>query len=103
MKLLTKELIKKLPKLYSQENNKNPNAVIKFFDPTGSWTWYVIEGELQEDGDFLFFGLVKGFETELGYFTLNDLETCKNGVTGLRGLPIERDIHFEPTPISELE
>lgn len=103
MKLLTKELIKKLPKLYSQENNKNPNAVIKFFDPTGSWEWYVIEGELQEDGDFLFFGLVKGFETELGYFTLNDLLTCKEGQRGLKALPIERDLHFDPTPISQLE
>lgn len=102
MKLLTQENIKKLPALYTQENESDPKAVIKFFDPTGSWEWYVIEGEKQQDGDYLFFGLVKGFETELGYFTLSDLNTCKHGLTGLKALPIERDMHFDPTPISAL-
>lgn len=100
--LLTKENIKALPPLYSQENNKDPLAVIKFFDPTGSYTWYAIEGEKQPDGDYLFFGLVDGFEMELGYFTLNDLLTCKKGLRGMRALPIERDRHFDPTPISKI-
>lgn len=102
MMLLTKENIKKLPALYSQQLKDDPVAIIKFFDPTGSWSWYVVEGEMKENGDYLFFGLVKGFETEMGYFTLNELKNCKNGLTGMRALPIERDRWFEPTPISQL-
>ena len=90
MKLLTKAIINKLPKLYSQEKVKNPKIIVKFFDPCGSWTWYVIEGEQTEDDDWLFFGLVKGFETELGYFTLSELREVK----GPLGLGIERDMYF---------
>lgn len=101
MKLLTKEIINKLPKRYSQENEKNPMIICKFFDPTGSWSWYAIEGE-QEGDDFIFFGLVEGFESELGYFSLHELETCKQGLTGMRALPIERDIHFKPCRLSEI-
>jgi len=45
-----------------------------------------------------FFGLVKGFEEEFGYFTLSELE----GVTGPMGLKIERDLYFKPCKLSEL-
>ena len=90
MKLMTKEIIAKLPKLYSQEKNENPEIIVKFFTPWSNWTWYATEGEQQEDGDWLFFGLVEGHETELGYFNLSELES----VRGPAGLKIERDMHF---------
>src|SRR5512147_1731293 len=71
MQLLTQEIKQKLPALYSQENENDPLVVCKFFDPTGSWTWYAYEGSpVDENGyfdtdkpkvDFLFFGLVVGF------------------------------------------
>lgn len=89
MKLLTKEIEKKLPRLYSQEYEKNPKIIVKFFHPLSNWTWYAYEGERQEDGDWLFFGLVDGDEKELGYFTLKQLEEVK-----VRGLGIERDKFF---------
>jgi Protein of unknown function (DUF2958) len=41
-----------------------------------------------------------GFEEELGYFSLNELKTAKEGLRGLRALPIERDIHFRPQRLS---
>jgi hypothetical protein len=41
---------------------------------------------------------VIGFEREWGYFALSELEAAK----GPLGLPIERDLHFEPTPISQV-
>ncbi len=113
MKLLTKEIKLKLPALYSQENEKDPMVVCKFFDPAGSWTWYAIEGSpVDEDGfydtdkekvDFLFFGFVVGFEPEMGYFTLAQLETAKQGLTGLKALPIERDLYFTPCKLSEIK
>ena len=94
MKLLTKEILEKIPKLYSQEKEKDPMVYAKFFNPSGSWTWYATEF----DGIDTFFGLVVGFEKELGYFSLKELENVK----GQFGLGIERDIYFKPTRLSEI-
>jgi hypothetical protein len=95
MKLLTKEIRKRLPPLYSQDNKGlDPVAHVKFFTPDASWTWYAAEF----DGDDTFFGLVDGFEKELGYFSLSELQS----VRGRLGLPVERDLYFKPTPLKEL-
>jgi hypothetical protein len=94
MKLLTKEIRKRLPPLYSQENNPDPLVICKFFYPDFSWTWYAIEF----DGNDLVFGYVAGFECELGYFSLSELLSNR----GKLGLPIERDLYFEPTPLSQV-
>ena len=51
------------------------------------------------DGKDLFFGWVVGFEHELGYFRLSDLVTAR----GPLGLPIERDLHFAPTRLSQVK
>lgn len=96
MKLLTKEIEKKLPKLYSQEKVSNPKIIVKFFHPLSNWTWYVTEGDRQKDGAWLFFGLVDGFEKELGYFTLKQLEEVK-----VKGLGIERDMYFGEHRLNE--
>lgn len=95
MKLMTKEIERKLPALYSTENIKTDDkkVVVKFFTPWSNWTWYAVEGEKREDGDYLFFGLVDGHEKELGYFTLSDLMS----VRGPAGLKIERDRNFSGT------
>ena len=103
MKLLTKELLEKLPAIYSQDNEADPMIVCKFFDPTGSWTWYVLEGEEKEAGNVEFFGYIVGFEAELGYFTLADLETAKEGMVGFKAVPIERDASFIPCRLSEVK
>ena len=55
MELLTAELRKCPPPLYSQEETKDSVVVhTKFFTPDSSWTWYVTEGAEQE-GDFIFY------------------------------------------------
>ncbi len=90
MKLMTKEIEKKLPKLYSQEKVKDPVIIVKFFTPWSNWTWFAYEGEKQKDGNWLFFGMVHGLEKEIGYFNLNELES----VTGPMGLKVERDKFF---------
>lgn len=104
MKLLTEEIRKKLPVLYSQDS-KGGRAVayVKFFTPSSSWTWWATEGSpiKDEEGrevDFHFFGLVQGQFKELGYFSLKELEE----VRGPMGLPIERDLHFQPKTLEEI-
>lgn len=100
MKLLTQEIKKKLPKLYSQEHNPDPECVLKLFTPDAGWTWYATEGEEQEDGNWLFFGKVVSPivpEGELGYTLLSQLKEVK----GPLGLKIERDMHWKPTPLSK--
>jgi hypothetical protein len=91
---MTAELRRRLPPLYSTEGKRDPIAQAKFFTPWTDWTWYAIEF----DGDDLFFGLVDGFEVELGYFSLNEMESIR----GPGGLKIERDDHFTPVKLSAL-
>jgi hypothetical protein len=83
-----------IPALYENENKPDPLAVVKLFTPDSSWTWYITE----YDGDDTCFGLVVGLETEVGYFSLAELE----GVRGKVGLQIERDLWFHPTPVTQL-
>jgi len=92
MELVTKELREQLPPLYAQEREADPLVVCKFFTPDSSWTWYVLEFDERD----VFFGLVIGFEQELGYFSLSELQDAR----GPLGLPIERDLHFQPTRLS---
>jgi len=63
MELLPADLRASLPSLYSQEHNRDPQVYLKFFTPDSNWTWFVTEGQPQE-GDFIFFGYVCGFEDE---------------------------------------
>lgn len=97
-RLLPKYVQDKIPALYTQENKDDPVVACKFFASRSNWTWFVIEGEEQDDGDWLFFGLVFGFEEELGYFTLRELESA----VGPFGPMVERDKHFKPKPLSEV-
>lgn len=90
MKLMTKEIEKKLPKLRSQEGVSNPKIIVKFFTPWSNWSWFAYEGEKQEDGDWLFFGMVHGHAREIGYFKLGEL----GGLRGPGGIKIERDKFF---------
>ena len=45
----------------------------------------------------MFFGFVKGFEEEWGYFTLNELEQIN-----VNGLLVERDLHLKPGKFADV-
>ena len=96
--LLTQEIRDTLPPLYNSEKHpeKESVAIAKFFSPYSQWTWYVVEF----DGEDTFWGLVDGFEMEYGYFSYSELEA----VTVFGGVPaIERDCHWSPRPVREIE
>ena len=111
MMLLTAEIKKNLPALYTNEDKSTAETmvVLKFFTPDSNWTWYVTEGsQVDADGyydtdkpkvDWMFFGLVDGSEKELGYFALSELMSIR----GRFGLPVERDRHFTPITLEALK
>lgn len=96
MKLLTKELERRFAQLGRQEDKGDDATVVaKFFSPTSSWTAYATEYD-PENREF--FGLVELFEVELGYFSLDEIET----VTGPLGLHIERDLYWKETSLRDV-
>jgi Protein of unknown function (DUF2958) len=120
MQLLTRELLRMIPPLYSQEQIADPMCRVKFFMPDGAFTWWVIEGGTREKAgcgfgvncnhrplteydpakdDVFFFGFVQGLEAELGYFSLSEL----TAIRGMLRLPVERDRFFTPAKLSEVK
>ena len=94
IQLLTQGIRKSFPEWMSTDGQgDDAEIVVKFFTPDSSWTWYATEF----DDEDTFFGLVRGHETELGYFSLTELQ----GARGPLGLPIERDRHFGSHTIEE--
>jgi hypothetical protein len=92
--LMPYELLEKLPKLYATEDVTDPVVQVKYFYPAFGWTWYGIEF----DGQDIMFGLVDGFEKELGYFSLRELAQTRDQL----GLKVERDLYFIPKPLSDV-
>jgi hypothetical protein len=96
MRLLNKEITEKLQEQFLKGSDFDQMVVAKFFDPSGSWSWFVMNQD-PEDPDYLW-GIVKGFEVEMGSFSLSELESVK----GALGLGIERDLYFTPIPAREI-
>ena len=60
------------------------------------WRWYITEWEAETGTCF---GLVEGFEVELGYFALTELAE----VTVFGSVPaVERDLYWEPMTLGEI-
>lgn len=85
-----------IPALYSTEEIEDPLCQLKLFTPDANWTWYLIE---IDEANELCFGYVVGLEKELGYFAMSELREIR----GTLGLPIERDLGFTPTLLSEVK
>lgn len=93
---MTKEIEECLPPIYSQEKSRDPKVCVKYFHPLSGWEWYGIEYNPEEK---LFFGYVAGHECELGYFSLDELET----IGDRKGLPIERDLYWDERNLSDVK
>ena len=73
----------------------DPIAKVKIFDPTAGWTWYLAS---YDHGTRVAFGLVDGFEREIGDVYMPELVAFR----GRFNLPIERDLHWKPRPFSQI-
>jgi len=109
-KLWTKTKFAKVPAI-GESDPSDPIAHVKLFSPLNGWRWYITEYD-PETGNA--FGLVQGFETELGEFALHevkrgdwegqDMQSQNNNFRQLRYRmpPFERDSSFKPTPLSKV-
>ena len=96
MKLLPTALRNRIPLLYATEDEPDPTVWAKFVCRISGWEWYVIEF----DGADICFGWVKGFEPELGYFSLAEIASIHElGGTSV----VLRDPHFAPCPLSQVK
>ena len=90
MKLITKEIAKKLPKIGHYES-LCPNEIkvpLKLFNPTGIGTWYIIE--MNPESGEMFGWCDLGFP-ELGCVSFDELKNFR----GRFGLGIERDLSWD--------
>jgi hypothetical protein len=95
MKLLTKSITEKATKQYDRGSDMEQMVVAKFFNPVGSWTWYLMN--MAENGDYCW-GIVDGHAVEMGSFSIKELEDLQLPL----GMKIERDLYFEPVKANEL-
>jgi len=96
-KLIPQTLLSDIPDLYETEGQTNPICHVKLFTPDSNWTWYIIEFSKADRSSC--YGYVEGLDSELGYFTLEELES----IHGPLGLAIERDLAFTPTSFSTIK
>ena len=98
--LMTQKLAETIPAIYANEKVSDYDTVLahaKLFSPYSNWTWYITEMDA-ETGQC--FGLVEGFERELGYFDLTELaETTVFGDVPA----VERDLYWQPRTLGEIK
>ena len=94
--LLPEEIAKLIPELDEVRDQlaSEMTAVVKWFYPDFSWTWY---GVAHVEGD-VYFGFVDGDYPELGDFSLAELMATR----GTWGCWVERDRFFEPQPLAPI-
>ena len=89
--LLTKQLKRVIPDLGTTDNQVDRIVYTRFYVPNNNWEWYPFELSNQSD---MMYGLVIGFEKEIGYFSEQELLSSKS---------VYRDTSFEPIKWSELK
>jgi Protein of unknown function (DUF2958) len=83
-----------VPALFATEHEFDPVVYVKLFMPDAGWMWYITEYDsIGRRG----FGFVCGQE-DLVYISLDDLAT----VRGPMGMAIERELFWQPTPLSRV-
>lgn len=88
-KFITKAILNKAETVWRQEEEDNPNIIVKYFSP--NTTWYITEIDINNEA--LAFGYVVDEQTkegELWNINIKELSIIKNQIR----MPIERDLFF---------
>ena len=95
MKLLTKKITEQAQEQYDKGSDMEQMVVAKYFDPMGSWRWFLMNMGQSED---YCWGIVDLFAIEMGSFSMRELQSIQLPLN----MGIERDKYFEPVKASEL-
>ena len=85
MKLLTNKIVEQATKQYDKGSDMEQMVVAKFFNPVGSWTWYLMN--MADNKDYCW-GIVNGHALEMGSFSMAELNSMQPR--------LQRDLYFEP-------
>lgn len=91
--LMTEEIAKTAPRLYGQDGAEDPTVYVHYFSCVNGWDWWLLEF----DGTDEAFGLVEGYDDELGYFSLKEMAELNRS---MGFAVVERDERFSPKPLS---
>jgi hypothetical protein len=80
------------------EDQKTGVALVKYFTPDGSATWYISEYMPEDDVFYGYCDLGNGYP-EIGYVSRKELRETQ----GNMGLHIERDYYFTPKTLNEIQ
>ena len=98
--LMSRTLAARIPALGAHDETADLDDVLvpaKLFSPYTGWRWYIAEWDARTGRCF---GLVQGFENELGTFDLTELAEA----TVLGGVPaVERDLYWNPKTLGEID
>ena len=99
MELLTKALEKRFKEVGSQDSEKDPIVIAKFFNASGQGTWFATEYYPKTKTLFGYVSIFGDENDEWGSFSLEELESQQMAF----GLGIERDLFCKEKKISEWE
>lgn len=92
--LLPDDVRAQLPKLYKQERLGDEAIAYLRLDSSHGWSWFVTEF----DGIDRMFGLVRGYELELGFFSLSEIATP---IDRWENPAVTRNQHFTPMTLAQ--
>ena len=77
-----------------EQDGKGDKAVayLHFFTPIGNGDWWIIERDM-ESRQLQAFGLVRLFDTEIGYINIEELQACPQ---------VELDFYWKPTMLGKI-
>jgi len=97
MELMNAGLEQRFKEVGSQENNPDPLVIAKYFNPTGSGTWYAVSYDPETREFFGYVSIFGDYCDEFGNFSLDELESLELPM----GLKIERDMYCGEMKLSE--
>jgi hypothetical protein len=95
--LIPQALLNSIPDLYETEEILDPICHVKLILPNTNWIWYVTE--LSNKDYDICFGYIVGLESELGYFSLQELQSLEQSL----GTRVVMDESFMPTSVSTIK
>jgi len=102
MELIPKDIQATLPSFAAVDSAPDLVAVVKLFRPFSRYAFFVVGGQREANGDLCLLGF---FRSPIGpaydqfdFVLLSDLERAQEPL----GLGIERELDFQPSPISKL-